>query len=1072
MASLYQMAKKIGLSFADVEHLDFESLSMLKKDEWSNSWQSNFIDLSKKLRSSISSMEDAFSNLVEVLGTTSLQASTASLVELNDIAKVLLDQATKPIRFVFSSDAKESIESLESLSELKINLETLLLQCKLSFNIEDASSLDVSQWIVDFNVAESKSWPFKWFAHRKLKKVIFAKNVDGELSADELNTLANISKLCLSIKKLTPLFEKEKIWQGWETSSESIQEVLESAKHNYTITRKFAGKLDDPAALIASLNHSVVENHEFFISSKLFNSCETFTKNLPEFMSLNTEYKTLGGEIDENVTLQDYSQYLSKIEDSSPKLKSWCEWIQAKREAHEHGLSELIKALEQRLIKPTETEQLTQNALHIWMTPILIDNSEVLRKFKTSTHEDLINQFRELDAIVANTTAEYIASVAASLSPDPNSPQAPAEYGVLARQFNKKSNHLPTRQLITEMGQSLIHLTPCFMMSPLSVAQFLPADFSAFDLVIFDEASQITVWDAVGSIARGKNVIIVGDPKQMPPTNFFSKGGGEDISDEDDLESILDQALSARLPHHRLTGHYRSKHESLIAFSNSHYYENSLVTFPSAETKASAVKMHRVDGLYSKGKNRNNIIEANEVADFIVKRLKEKNQKLSFGVVTLNSEQQRCIEDALDDKRRLNPEIEKFFQGSKKYDPIFVKNLESVQGDERDVIILSLGYGPTEPQAKTMSMNFGPLNKQGGERRLNVAVTRATTEVHVFSSFDSSMIDLSRTSALAVKHLKYFLEFAEKGPIALPETASADFGIDQFDSYFEETVAYALRAKGWVVQTQVGVGKFRIDMGIVHPEKPGVFLAGIECDGATYHSSPAARDRDRVRHIILENLGWKLLRIWSTDYFIDAETIMEKVDGQLREMQETELEDEKDSVNEYDDIFEVEVNESDSIDPTKYFDEDYKTTLEKLAKELLVEKNGITMQELASDIGYKHNLARTTKKQLDHIESIVKPWAGLAVHNSKDVTVWYSPNDVVDIIEWRGVDAFGTPRDWTSVAYPERLGLAKYAIEKAPNDPVDFIFNEFRLSRRTKSTSAKFESWVEAYNLNNKNTEL
>jgi len=272
-----------------------------------------------------------------------------------------------------------------------------------------------------------------------------------------------------------------------------------------------------------------------------------------------------------------------------------------------------------------------------------------------------------------------------------------------------------------------------------------------------------------------------------------------------------------------------------------------------------------------------------------------------------------------------------------------------------------------------------------------------------------------------------------------------------------------LRAKGWTVQTQVGVGKFRIDMGIVHPEKPGIFLAGIECDGATYHSSPAARDRDRVRHIILENLGWSLLRIWSTDYFVDAGSIIEKVHLQLTEMLNTY--EEKDDVEEdIEDIFEAPDTEVEEFSSAKYFNDDYKETLENLAKQILSEKSGITIQELASDIGYKHDLARTTKKQLEHIESIIKPWAGIKKHSEKEVTVWSSPEEIVDIIEWRGVDAFGTPREWTTLSLPEQLGLAKYAISKAPHDPVDFIFNEFRLSRRTKSTVSKFENWIEAYN--------
>lgn len=557
----------------------------------------------------------------------------------------------------------------------------------------------------------------------------------------------------------------------------------------------------------------------------------------------------------------------------------------------------------------------------------------------------------------------------------------------------------------------------------------------------------------------------------MPPTNFFSKSSTDDLTDEADLESILDQALSARLPHHRLTGHYRSRHESLIAFSNSHYYENSLVTFPCAETKESAVSLHKIDGLYAKGKERNNIKEANAVADYIVERLSDKRKKYTIGVVTLNSEQQRCIEDCLDDRRRKHPHLEPFFQGNKNYDPIFVKNLESVQGDERDIIILSLGYGPVEPLAKTMSMNFGPLNKQGGERRLNVAITRATTEIHVFASFDYTMIDLSRTSALAVKHLKYFLEYAEKGPIALPETAEANYGVDQFDSYFEETVAFALREKGWIVQTQIGVSKFRIDLGVIHPDKPGQFLAGIECDGATYHGSPAARDRDRVRHLILENLGWKLLRIWSTDYFIDENSIIERVHNQLSELLALDLDkEEEDDELEDTTLFEPEGNEEGeaqssvtNINPDKYFHDSYKLALESMAKEILHEKSAISLHELASDIGWKHNLARTTKKQLDHIESIISPWAGIAKHQSGEVTVWKSTDDIEGLVQWRGVNAFGIPREWNTIAYPERLGLAQDALEKSPLDPVDHIFNEFSLSRRTKSTANKFESWIQEY---------
>lgn len=252
----------------------------------------------------------------------------------------------------------------------------------------------------------------------------------------------------------------------------------------------------------------------------------------------------------------------------------------------------------------------------------------------------------------------------------------------------------------------------------------------------------------------------------------------------------------------------------------------------------------------------------------------------SIGVVTLNSEQQRLIDNLLDDERRKNPDLERFF-GEDAGEPVFVKNLETVQGDQRDVILLSVAYGPDTPGAKTMSMNFGPLNRKGGKRRLNVAITRATSEMTIFASFDPSMIDLSHTSATAVRDLKHYLEFAQRGPVALGEAVLSVGGVDSFDSDFEEAVAEGLRRKGWEVRTQIGVSKFRIDLGIVHPDRPGNFLAGVECDGATYRSSPSARDRDRVRHAVLESLGWTLVRIWSTDYWIDPARTIENANIRL-----------------------------------------------------------------------------------------------------------------------------------------------------------------------------------------------
>jgi superfamily I DNA and/or RNA helicase len=319
--------------------------------------------------------------------------------------------------------------------------------------------------------------------------------------------------------------------------------------------------------------------------------------------------------------------------------------------------------------------------------------------------------------------------------------------------------HLPLRQLLQEIPSVVLRLTPCLLMSPLSIAQYLSADTANFDLVVFDEASQIPVWDAIGAMARGKQVVMVGDPKQLPPTNFFSRGDADDDDDvsEGDLESILDECLGASLPTRNLSWHYRSRHESLIAFSNHRYYAGGLVTFPSPLTEDRAVSFHLVKGRYEKGGARINKPEAQALVADLVGRLKSpgfRQSGLTIGVVTFNSEQQSLIEDLLDDERRMDPELEHYF-AEEQLEPVFVKNLESVQGDERDIMYFSITYGPDI--AGAVSMNFGPLNRDGGERRLNVAVTRARHELRVFSSLCGEQMDLSRTKAAGVRDLKHFL---------------------------------------------------------------------------------------------------------------------------------------------------------------------------------------------------------------------------------------------------------------------------------------------------------------------------
>ncbi|MDU0352943.1 AAA domain-containing protein [Paraglaciecola aquimarina] len=879
----------------------------------------------------------------------------------------------------------------------------------------------------------------------------------------------------LDIESKLPHVEKYSIWEGWGTDAETLQNKAETGSEIRRGISELVSLTDDPAEVLIPVKKWFIDGREFLEGSKIFAIAKTYSKTIETFLSVNDDLEQLGIPVDKKESLQTVSNSLGNINANANKLKNWCEWQSAKEQTLSVNLEILCSGLENGLVNHEELSQQFRSAFCYWLAPLLIDEEHELRQFKASTHEQTIESFRELDERVAEITSDYIVALASESKPVKGAKDNPNEFGVLAKELQKKTRHIPIRALINQIGDSLLDLCPCLMMSPLSVAQFLPSDFKGFDLVVFDEASQMTTWDSVGAIARGKNVIIVGDPKQMPPTNFFSAGGNSEDPDEEDLESILDQALAARLPLKRLMGHYRSKHETLIAFSNSKYYENSLVTYPSSETKESAVSLHRVNGIYAKGKGRNNTVEAQAVVDEIVRRLlgKQEHNK-SIGVVTLNTDQQRTIEDLLDDARRQHPSIEKYFQDSQSRDSVFVKNLESVQGDERDVIMLSLAYGPTEPEAKTMSMNFGPLNKGGGERRLNVAITRATTEVVVFSSFDSSMIDLSRTNSVAVEHLKHFLEFAEKGPIALAEIASADHGVDQFDSDLEEAVAQALRVKGWKIQTQVGVSRFRVDLGVLHPDRPGKYIAGVECDGATYHGSPTARDRDRVRQIILESLGWNIVRLWSTDYFVDPESAIDKVDMKLREIlvKERELSTPSEAivlgenvndgvaVEDLSEVAESEALKSKALNADDYFEPQHKELLTSLVKEVLSERPGITLHSLALEIANLHGLTRTSKKQIEYLCKVVEQFAGINCNDGYSPTLWQSPEDRVDLIEWRGVDTFGFERKWSELAYEEALGLAKFAITKSSDSPIDVMCDELRLKRRHETTLSKFNQWI------------
>ena len=576
------------------------------------------------------------------------------------------------------------------------------------------------------------------------------------------------------------------------------------------------------------------------------------------------------------------------------RLQPWCLWRKVREQAIAHGLQGLVATLEHA--EPGGTVPLAAIAGHFeysyrhWWVKKTLDGEPILRGFSSADHTRCILEFRDADARFQALTQAYIAAKLAAAVPwsGLSMPGADAELGRLRRELQKQRRHLPIRQLVQALPTLLPRLKPCLLMSPLSVAQYLDAGYAPFDLVVFDEASQITVWDAVGTIARGRQLVVVGDPKQLPPTNFFNRSTDNDdtTTDEEqveDLESILDECLGAGMNRSSLQWHYRSRHESLIAFSNVTYYESSLITFPSPVTSDTAVRYERVEGVYDRGGSRTNRIEAEAVVAAIEKHYLDAQanrdaKPRSIGVVTFNQPQQALIETLLDQRRRTNAELDRAISAASN-EPLFIKNLENVQGDERDVICFSTTFGLDA--AGRMTMNFGPLNGEGGHRRLNVAITRAREAVRIFSSLDPGQIDTSKVRAAGVRDLKHYLDFAIKGPRALV-AQSTPTGREP-DSPFERAVMQALRERGWDVHAQVGCSGYRIDLAVVDPNAPGRYLLGIECDGRTYHSGATARDRDRLRQFVLENLGWKIARVWSTDWWRDTDGEVDRLVACLRE---------------------------------------------------------------------------------------------------------------------------------------------------------------------------------------------
>ena len=556
--------------------------------------------------------------------------------------------------------------------------------------------------------------------------------------------------------------------------------------------------------------------------------------------------------------------------DRSRDWAQWCLRLPALR------TQKLDFALNEMKLAKTSGSEMADRLLHGCyrrMALDIIDSDSKLSMFNGLLFDEAVEQYRQLASEFQQLTKEMLFSALVKRIPHRAEEVAGnTELAQLKRWVSSGGRGVTIRRIMEQLPTLLPQLCPCMLMSPISVAQFIDLNQPPFDLVIFDEASQMPTSEAVGAIARGKNLIVVGDPKQMPPTSFFTVSAtDESEADIDDMESILDDCITLSLPEHYLSWHYRSRHESLIAFSNSQYYDGRLLTFPSVDDRTSRVRLVPVEGTYDHGRTRSNRAEAEAIVAETLRRLPE---GASIGIVAFSKVQQDLIEDLLTDELAKHPDLEKMAYEAA--EPVFVKNLENVQGDERDIILFSVGYGP-DKNGK-VSMNFGPLNNRGGERRLNVAVSRARLEMVVFSTLQPEQIDLNRSNAKGVEGLKRFLEFAKNGRIAV--SAAQMTAAEQADSIVE-ALATELQQRGYQVDTTVGRSKFKVDLAVVDPLNEGRYILGILCDGHSYYDTKTERDREVVQPTVLGGLQWQLLRVWTIDWLLNRQKVIERIEEVL-----------------------------------------------------------------------------------------------------------------------------------------------------------------------------------------------
>ena len=773
--------------------------------------------------------------------------------------------------------------------------------------IEDEDELTyIQKTMTEF--ADS-NWFSKLFSsdYRKCKRLM--KGIAPSQEVSPSVTVEYVKSLKLLLKELKKVYEKMSDAKLSSIAAHlGIEPVenysFENIPHLIKSTKKFASvcfvaqwlkNLDELAGMPTSLKETIRAKSALQTVNQLKEFSTKTTQVYKQIEGVESELKKFG--VFDKDRFYDYQnesfEYIDKKNSTLPKhfdyLSTWIDYSKVVHRLYESKLGWLVESLTKKEIEPYQALQVFRYGYYYMLSKEILRKHLRLGGFSRQQHEQTIQKFKKLDEEILSLNRQMVAAKA-SQSELPAGKQTGlvgelTEMGLIKNELRKKTRHVSLRSLLKRAPKSLMALKPCFMMSPMSCAQYLEPGKLEFDLLVIDEASQIKPEDSFGVIARAKQIVVVGDPKQLPPTSFFDRANEideESASIADDAESILDLCMQTFSPYRRLKWHYRSKHESLIAFSNQHFYDGDLLLFPSPNTVSEelGIKYHYiVSGQFI---NQYNIQEAEYIVKKVVKFFLDKKDE-SLGVVAMNAKQSEYIADLIEDARKHDPNLDSLMaKHDENHDSFFVKNLENVQGDERDVIFISTTYGPD--QTGKQYQRFGPINSANGWRRLNVLITRAKKRVEVFTSMLSSNINITENSTRGHIALKEYLKYIESG---LMPSGSLSDGTQKngSDSDFEVALTKILREAGYEIDTHVGAAGYYIDIAIRHPNRSGEYLLAIECDGSAYFCAKSARDRDRLKEAVLKRMGWSVYRIWSVDWFSHRDREIERLMGKIESVQ-------------------------------------------------------------------------------------------------------------------------------------------------------------------------------------------